>query len=103
MSDSDAGEADAGTPDSGGAAEDEGSSGAGGATQPGDGEPCAIVDSRIVLPEGGFCTVSEEQQVMFGLIGDFDEASCSEGRVSLGGLSAGRLNLNGVEISCEPS
>jgi hypothetical protein len=88
--------ADAGASDSGAPA-----NASGGATQPGVGEACDIANARVVLPEGGFCTLSEEEQLMLGLMGDFDVASCSGGRVTLGFISAGRITLNDVEISCE--
>jgi hypothetical protein len=65
----------------------------------GDDATCDILDDSIVLPEGGSCRLSQQQQALYRLTG-FGEVSCNQGRVSADGISAGQLTFNGLQIRC---
>jgi len=58
---------------------------------------CKSSGNTVLVPEGGECTYSIAS-VNGGAIETY---SCTNNRVSFGGISAGQLNFNGTVITCE--
>lgn len=63
-------------------------------------QSCIEKDSVISLPEGTSCLLSSEQRTRLNISGSSEVLSCSEGRVKLGEISAGRLLGNGLTALC---
>lgn len=65
---------------------------------------CVVVNHVISIPEGGSCRISSATVDMYRLsslgIAPGDAASCSDGRISAGGISVGTLSINGLTIQC---
>jgi hypothetical protein len=61
---------------------------------------CSIVDDTLTLPSDGTCVLGADQKLRYRYSGPDPE--CRGGRVEMGGLSGGRLTLNGLTIACEP-
>jgi hypothetical protein len=66
---------------------------------PPNAEACVIVNDNLVLPSDGGCRLSAQQRANYRLQGA--DPACNAGRVEFGGLSGGRVNLNGLQIRCE--
>ncbi|GGY48256.1 hypothetical protein GCM10011297_21480 [Bacterioplanes sanyensis] len=62
---------------------------------------CEAVDNTITLAEGASCQLSPEQLDKISISVGTDEVSCSNGRISLGGINSGTLSGNGLLIQCE--
>jgi hypothetical protein len=62
-------------------------------------EACVIDNDSLVLPSDGGCRLSAAQRADYGLQGA--DPACNGGRVEFGGLSGGRVSLNGLQIRCE--
>lgn len=64
---------------------------------------CVVADSVLAVPEGGTCTITADVVSEFSLsvISAGTEASCTDGRITAGGLSAGTQIQNGsLTIRC---